>query len=83
MRLCIIGCILILLCYVEASVKIKITQHGMATGKSHQHIEKHSECGFDSEIQTPKSDNFHKLPYNGGILNANGEYIPGTSSTPK
>lgn len=56
-----------MVCYIEASAKLK--------------IKKRSECGSGSRIRIEKNDHSHKLPYNGGILNAKGEYIPGTKHT--
>lgn len=64
MRLCIVGCILFLVGCIQAKGTIKITKHGKTIGNSHHSIE--------------KNDNLPKLPHDGGILNENGEYIPGT-----
>lgn len=70
-------------------MKIKITEHGTTTGNSHHGIEKPSGCRCDPKVQIHKYSgewhetvpdvNYHlyKLPYDGGILNDQGEYIPG------
>lgn len=64
MRLCIVGCILISVGFIEASAKLKISKHGKTIETSSHHI--------------TKNDNWsHRLPYDGGILNDKGEYIPG------
>lgn len=79
MKLCIVGCFLFLFIHVEASVKVKIAQYGTAKTHSHQCKEKLSRC--TSEIQTKGNNCSLKLPHDGGILNAKGEYIPGTWCT--
>lgn len=81
MKLFIVACILFSIVYIEVFAKIKVAQHGKSKGNSHQHIEKLS--GYAPEIQTKKNYCSLKLPYDGGILNANSEYIPGTRCTSK
>lgn len=79
MRLYIVGlgCMLFFLGHIEAATKIKIAQHVTTSGYS-----QHCGCGVrDPSMQTSKNDDLYKLPYGGGILNAQDEYIPGTFRT--
>lgn len=64
MRLCIVGCILFSLAYIEVSAKIKTTNHGTKIRNS----------------EPKKTNLLYKLPYDGGILNSKGEYVPGRCS---
>ena len=75
-RLCILGCILFLVGFIDASAKIKTTKNGAQIGNSHHRIKTTSGCD-GSEVLIEKNDFPQKLPYDGCILNEKGEYIPG------
>lgn len=62
MRLCILGCILSLVGLMVASAKIK-NEKTFGCDGSHDHIKRTKESAG--------------LPYDGGIVTSDGEYIPG------
>lgn len=77
MRLFIVGCVLFLIGIgIDASAKTKITKHVTTT----KNRDTKTPSGCATDIQTSKNYCFNKLPYDGGILNAKGEYISGMQS---
>lgn len=80
MRLYAVLCVLFLVGSIEASTKVRATGHGKAAVSTrHCMVSLWSgcECECGPEIPKVKNDQSHQLPYGGGILNDEGEYIPG------
>ena len=76
MKLCILGCILFSVGFIDASAKIKTTKNGAQIGNSHHCIDTTSRCD-GSQVLIEKNYFPQTLPYDGSLLNEKGEYIPG------